>query len=210
MLIHTSTRNMKPATPLNTLNIQAGVGLIEVMVAILLLGMGLLGAVALQFATAKEQRSSQFVARAALLSNEIAERMRSNRAAIEDTATPRYTTSTTYLDARAAVSAAASTVNACTVNTPCNTASSAAVNDINLWLQSVNTLMPQSAAMLLMPPEGVNALSRTIVIAWLEPVVDKDASGNPIVLKQASNNNGCPATISAADGVRCYQLKFVL
>jgi type IV pilus assembly protein PilV len=189
---------------------QSGVGLIEVMVAILLLAMGLLGAVALQFATAKEQRSSQFVARAAMLSNEIAERMRSNRAAIEDITTPQYLTATKYADVKQVVSTSPSVGVACTQANPCLTAAATAANDINVWLQSVNAMMPQSAAMLLMPTEGINALSRTIVIAWVEPVVDKDKDGAPIVINQTSGNNGCPSSIDAAAGVRCYQLKFVL
>jgi type IV pilus modification protein PilV len=180
------------------------------MVAILLLAMGLLGAVALQFATAKEQRSSQFVARAAMLSNEIAERMRSNRAAIENIATAQYLTATKYADVKQAVSDSLTVAAACTQANPCLTAAATAANDINVWLQSVNALMPQSAAMLLMPAEGINALSRTIVIAWVEPVVDKDKDGAPIVINQTSGNNGCPSSIDAAAGVRCYQLKFVL
>jgi type IV pilus modification protein PilV len=74
---------------------QSGVGLIEVLVSMVLLAMGLLGAVALQVATAKEQRSAQFVSRAAIAANEIAERMRANRESIM-TATGYVTPNTTY------------------------------------------------------------------------------------------------------------------
>ena len=192
---------------------QSGVGLIEVMVAIVLLAMTLLGAVALQFATAKEQRSSQFVSRAAIAASELAERMRANRAGLEDLANFRYlTAATTYSASVAALANSNATQPSCLVASPCTTPAAIAADDLALWQQAIVQTMPrgQSAAIVLMPSTSTNgaALSRDIVIAWVEPVVDKDAAGNPILISSA--NYGCPASISAPPGVRCYVQRFVL
>jgi type IV pilus assembly protein PilV len=194
-------------------SLQQGVGLIEVLVAIILLAMALLGAIALQFATAKEQRSSQFVSRSALLANEIAERMRTNRSAIDDAtlSTPLYVTSeTTYTTGLAATLANASAVDVCTPTAPCATASAAQTNDIAMWRQSVSSALPQGAAFLTLPTGGNNTLTRDIVLAWVEPVVDKDANGVPKLLTAAQS--GCPAALQNGLplGVRCYQQRFVL
>ncbi len=184
---------------------QRGVGLIEVLVAILLLAMGLLGAVALQFATAKEQRSSQFVARAALLGNEMAERMRSNRAGIElglyDMTGISYQTSKQSVEGNIAVWA-------CNPMPTCVTPQLVENNDTAAWWRSVAASLPQGAAIVRTTASALNG--RDIILAWVEPVVDKDSQGNPIQLNQAAGNNGCPANIQAPKGVRCYQMRFVL
>jgi type IV pilus modification protein PilV len=192
---------------------QKGVGLIEVIVAILLLATGLLGAVALQFATAKEQRSSQFVSRAALLANEIGERMRANRAALDDPSqiispTTYLTADTQYVPSQMTTQANSQAVNACTAAAPCLTALSIQSNDITQWQQSVTSALPQGAAMLLLPTGGGSTLSREIVIAWVEPVMDKDSSGAPRPLQVSQS--GCPPSINPPVGVRCYRQRFVL
>lgn len=199
---------MKTSNVMNTRK-QKGVGLIEVMVAMLLLAMGLLGAVALQFATAKEQRSSQFVSRAAMAANEIAERMRANRAGIE---TSLYvTTQVTYADGLTATTLPAVM---CTSAQPCTTPAATTTLDIAVWQQYIQNNMPrgQSAAFLIMPSDGAAVFSRDIVIAWVEPVVDKRADGTPILLTSTGANptSRCPATLNAPDGVRCYRQRFVL
>jgi type IV pilus modification protein PilV len=191
---------------------QAGVGIIEVMVAIILLAMTLLGAVALQFATAKEQRSSQFVSRAAIAANELAERMRANRTGLEDLFNPQYITSATTYSASVTALGSSSSTQSCLAASPCSSAAATAADDLAQWQQSLVQTMPrgQTAAIVLMPPTSTNgaALSRDIVIAWVEPVVDKDAAGNPILI--SSTAYGCPASIAAPAGVRCYRQRFVL
>ncbi len=192
---------------------QRGVSLIEVLVAIILLAMALLGAVALQFATAKEQRSSQFVSRSALLANEIAERMRSNRAAIDDPTqtTPLYVTSeTSYNDSLVQTRANQATIDNCTPTTPCATVAAIQLNDIAMWRQSVGSALPQGAAFLMLTAGGANTLARDIVLAWVEPAVDKDGAGVPQLLP--ATKSGCPASIvlPSTGGIRCYQQRFVL
>jgi hypothetical protein len=51
-------------------------------------------------------------------------------------------------------------------------------------------------------------MMRDITIAWVEPVVDKKADGTPIA--PPAVDRGCPASIDAPAGVRCYTQRFVL
>jgi type IV pilus modification protein PilV len=212
-----STLNSPQQRRLRSTTRQTGFGLLEVMVSIFLLGMTLLGAVALQFATVKEQRSSQFVNRAAIAASEIAERMRANRAGIENLATLQYVSvKTTYVTALPLIEASLSEAETCTTAAPCTTPTATAANDVVLWQQFIAQHMPrgQSAAFLLMPTASTagNALARTIVIAWVEPVVDKKADGTPVLVTSAGSKptSGCPTSIDAPDGVRCYTQTFVL
>jgi type IV pilus modification protein PilV len=191
------------------LHSQSGVGLIEVMVAIILLAMGLLGAVALQFATAKEQRSSQFVARAALLGNEMAERMRSNRAGVEAGLYNMQTSSShTYNASNQTIANNTFDPYDCSPVPDCINPTWVADRDIVNWGQLAFASLPQPAAILLPVPNTANA--RDIVLAWVEPVVDKRDDGTLVQISQQAGNNGCPALISAPVGVRCYQMRFVL
>jgi type IV pilus assembly protein PilV len=191
------------------LSAQSGVGMIEVLVAMVLLAMGLLGAIALQFVSAKEQRSSQYVSRAAMAANEISERMRANREGI--LASLYVTTQVTYAEGLTA--STMPTVN-CTPAQPCTTPAQTTSFDVAVWQQNLQSNMPQgqSAAFLTMPADGALAASRDIVIAWVEPVVDKNADGNPILLTSLGTNptSRCPASVKAPDGVRCYTQRFVL
>ncbi len=188
--------------------LQAGMGLIEVLVSIILLSSVLLGAVALQFATAKEQRSAQFTNRAALLANEIAERMRANRTAMANTGgvitTKPYVTADTEASVSSAMTAAATTTPSpnCMGANVCDAAQVAAY-DLDAWWKNIRTQMPSdSVGVLTVPGAGLNAASRNVVIVWHEPVTDKDQSGNPIAINDT--NNRCPASVKASAGMRCY------
>jgi type IV pilus modification protein PilV len=210
---------MMSITKHSNIRSQSGVGLIEVLVAILLLAMGLLGAVALQFATAKEQRSSQFVTRAALLGNEIAERMRANRAGVE--AGLYSMKGETYASNRSLLANLEQTIGysspRCMPMPSCISPIAVVDNDLIAWSITVVNTLPQAAAIVLpvaLPEVGGSTKSmpaaRDIVLAWVEPVMEKNADGAPIPISQTLKNNGCPALIEAPVGVRCYQMRFVL
>lgn len=184
---------------------QAGIGLIEVLVSIVLLSSVLLGAIGLQLSAAKEQRSAQFVSRAALLASEIGERMRVNRAAVKD---GKYITKTTQAAVKNDIDTAMvkSLKSVCTVKTPCDSLDAISAYDVDTWWQNIRTQMPpDSVGMLLVTAGGVNALARDIVIAWPEPVVNKNASNKPILL-----NSGCPSTVTVLAGTRCYTQRVML
>lgn len=196
---------------------QKGVGLIEVLVAIILLSSVLMGAIALQLSTAKEQRSAQFVSRAVLLASEMGERIRANRDAIRSSITSTnpindylYLTNSEQIAVKSAMDA--NTTVQCTQN--CSSISATAKNDMITWWQTIRTQMPpDSVGMLLMPNtttinSQINALSRDIVIVWREPVVNKSKNNTAILLN--NKNNSCPASINASEGMRCYVQRVML
>ena len=173
---------------------QAGMGLIEVLVSIILLSSVLLGAIGLQLSAAKEQRSAQFVSRAALLASEMGERMRVNRAAVKD---GKYTTEVTQAAVKKDIDSAMSTPlkNDCSDKSPCILPDDISKYDVNTWWQNIRTQMPpDSVGMLLATTAGgASILARDIVIAWPEPVTNKDVNNKPILL-----NNSCPLGIKAS------------
>ncbi|MEN9911719.1 MAG: type pilus modification protein PilV [Pseudomonadota bacterium] len=185
---------------------QAGIGLIEVLVSIVLLSSVLLGAIGLQLSAAKEQRSAQFVSRAALLASEIGERMRVNRAAVKD---GKYITKTTQADVKSDIDRAMnkSLKSVCSVTNPCTSSDAISTYDIDTWWQNIRTQMPpDSVGMLLTTTTGgVNTLARDIVIVWTEPVINKDTNNKPILLK-----SGCPSTVTVSAGTRCYTQRVML
>jgi type IV pilus assembly protein PilV len=194
---------------------QHGFSLIETMVAMIVLALGMLGAVALQFSTAKEQRSSQFVSRAALVANEMAERMRGNRAGLE---LGFYVTpDTNYAASRDALAPAGAVpaLRTCGSQLECPAAVAAEQADIQAWWAAIRQSLPQASAHITLTPQGAASLRRDIIIAWVEPVVDKNANGQPVLIAADSVASGCPVPpaankIDAPAGVRCYQMRFVL
>jgi type IV pilus modification protein PilV len=187
------------------LQYQAGIGLIEVLVSIVLLSSVLLGAIGLQLSAAKEQRSAQFVSRAALLASEIGERMRVNRAAVKD---GKYITGTLQKEVQGDIDRAMSTTltTDCSDKKPCTSSDDISKYDVNTWWQNIRTQMPSDSVGMLLTPSGVaSVLVRDIVIAWPEPVINKDANSKPILLK-----NGCPSTITVSAGTRCYTQRVML
>jgi type IV pilus assembly protein PilV len=187
------------------LQYQAGIGLIEVLVSIVLLSSVLLGAIGLQLSAAKEQRSAQFVSRAALLASEMGERMRVNRSAVKD---GKYVTKALQNDVQVDIDRAMSTTPTidCSNNKPCTSSDAISTYDVDTWWQNIRAQMPPDSVGMLLTPSGVvSVLVRDIVIAWPEPVINKDANNKPILLK-----NGCPSTITVSAGTRCYTQRVTL
>ncbi|MEY3996586.1 MAG: hypothetical protein RL344_929 [Pseudomonadota bacterium] len=195
------------------LQYQAGIGLIEVLVSIVLLSSVLLGAIGLQLSAAKEQRSAQFVSRAALLASEIGERMRVNRAAVKD---GKYITNTSQNDVQGDIDMAMnkSLKSVCNVTNPCTSSDAISTYDVDTWWQNIRTQMPPDSVGMLLTPNGVaNVLVRDIVIAWPEPVINKDTKNNLISIKSnkpISPKSVCPTSITVSVGTRCYTQRVML
>lgn len=69
---------------MKTRNYQNGVGLIEVLVAMLILAIGVLGFIALQYRAVEATHESTYRVQAINLARDMAERMRVNRGAVSD------------------------------------------------------------------------------------------------------------------------------
>ncbi len=188
-----------------------GFVLLEAAIALLLLSSTLLGIGLLVADSAREQRSAQFIGQAALLATDLADRMRTNRRALEATVPPGgtvpYVKTGTYtaLTANSAITtptcggpfvAPAASSN---LNTACATAQDIAAYDLAAWQGQVQLTLAGGAGAVV---AGTGS-QRTIVVAWTEP----SASGRGVSDAVCSSR---AAFLSAGPGVRCYVLDFRL
>ncbi len=105
---------------------QSGFTLIEVMVAMFVLSIGLLGLASLQVTALRNDQSAFMRSQATILAYDLSDRMRANLAAV---------TSGFYNPANAA------TTNNCTTTTGC-TAQEMAQTDLQSWITGITTYLP--------------------------------------------------------------------
>lgn len=204
---------------------QRGAGLIEALVAILVLSIGLMGMIGMQTASFRYEQTSWV--RSALAGNisGLADRIRAN----PDSVANAYSfgnvsgaATTAYATERAAILA-----NPITYFTPatdcattaCSPAARAAY-DLVIWRQALNQQMPGSAGFVV--PAGIKGrdLRYTITAAWFDK--DQLTTGTPPALASPDICNGtqtgvaarncCPAFLGSATalaGVRCTNLEIV-
>jgi type IV pilus assembly protein PilV len=111
---------------------QRGSSLIEVMVALLILAVGLLGFAGMQTRGMQMARKSYSHSQAAFLAEDLVERMRANATAV---------TAGNYKLAKS--SAVPSTTATCTASSPCSPAALAS-KDLNSWAQMLSTVLPSA------------------------------------------------------------------
>ena len=200
---------------------QRGAGLIEALVAILVLSIGLMGMIGMQTASFRYEQTSWV--RSALANNisGLADRIRSN----PDSAATAYifgASSSAYATERAAILAAPTTyfTPATDCSTTACTPAARAAYDLVVWRQSLNQQMPGSAGFVV--PTGTKGidLRYTITAAWFDKD-QLDTATPPVLalpnictaaLTGVAARNCCPAFLgSAADlaGVRCTNLEIV-
>lgn len=189
---------MRP--PLHTKRRQTGLALFEILAAMMVLSMSFLGTALLLAKTAKEERSALFMGRAASLASDMAERIRSSPAAMDN-----YVLAQTYAAGSADVAAptcgglftAPGQLPA--TKDPCTTAAGAAGYDLASWQVQVQTNLPGGVGSI---TRDTNANVRLIVVGWNEPVVDRDKDG-----KVADTRKDCPDAFAAPPQVRCYVME---
>ncbi len=125
-----------------------GFTLLEVLVAILVLAIGLLGLASLQAVGLQFNQSSQFRTQATNLAYEMADRMRSNRQAARD---GDYT------------GGLADPLPPCTPNLPLNPATTpVAARDVAAWRNSLACLLPLGNGAIAVDNDGI----ATITVQW--------------------------------------------
>jgi type IV pilus assembly protein PilV len=184
---------------------QLGLTLIEVLVAILVMAIGLVGMAALQASTLKYQQGTVQRAKLAGLVSDFAERVRSN-----PTQAPGMVVSSPYLLSQTWETASGKTsfpVTGCADADACTPADYAA-RDLAEWQQKVRDALPRgSAAVLASGNQGLN-----VVLMWSDK--DNVAVANGAATANASltctdDSTGagslscCPDAVAAPDGVRC-------
>jgi type IV pilus assembly protein PilV len=192
-----------------------GVTLIEMMVAVLVLSIGLLGIAGLQAATSKYKVNTWVRASSATLVSDLSERIRVN----PDVAGSSFATNGVDAISEYKIDANWSTLQSDTLviskncETTACTASERAAFDLVIWRQRVRESMPQGAALL----SGDRRNGLNVTMLWLDKErVDSD--GNllpPSICSDAGTETGmaqqscCPKGKSLPDGVRCLSFSFI-
>jgi len=175
---------------------QHGVGMIEVMVAIVIFAFGMLGLAGLQTAALRYQKSAWLRASTAALATDIAERVRSNLEGAKDPTTYQFTSA--YTDA-VAVPPALPSVDAAAIPTRKQIAD----RDLAEWAADAAEQLPDGAVNL----NGSIANGYVATLMWR----DKDFADVTPVCVTSDDASGqrhcCPQT--ATPGVRCLRTPFM-
>lgn len=145
-----------------------GFSLMEVLIAVFVLAVGLLGAAGLQLSSLRSNQTAHLRTIATQQVLDIAERMRSNRAGV-------------IIGAYNAISGTSGTDSGCSINTACTPAQLAAHDAIS-WNTTNNGLMPGGRGTVDIVG-GVIPKRFVITISWDEYTSDKD---NPIQIASFS------------------------
>ena len=154
---------------------QQGFSMIEVLVALVIIAVALLGTAGLQVHAMKISKSGEFRTQAVFLASDIAERMEANKAAA---ILGNYVVATT-----SAPSASA---------TPCGevacNAAALASDDISQWETNIANLLPQASWSITQTTAG-NPSTYRILIRWTDRSTD-NASGGEIFSYTADRTIG--------------------
>lgn len=159
---------------------QRGLSMIEVLIALVVLAIGLLGTAAMQTLSLEGTANANTRSVAFYLANDMIDRMRANSAgeAAGD-----------YVD----VSAAATTA-ACSTATGC-TAEQMAFNDLQEWQTSVSTLLPGGVGTISGPAATGNA-NYIITVSWRERAKEAKASGETTAVSDANRFRTASVTVT--------------
>lgn len=170
---------------------QSGASLIEVLVAILVVSIGILSMVAMQANAVKFSKTSENRAIGALLVNDLADRMRANRAGFFNNG---YAFTQNYPGSGAVTEPVSS--NTCNTPTANCTAAELAGKDLSDWRRTVFFTLPGGFARISTRDTVNNAVD--VWLAWLDPTDTAEGGAN----QDAVAVNECPANFvsSAATG----------
>ncbi|MDP1888629.1 MAG: type IV pilus modification protein PilV [Polaromonas sp.] len=199
---------------------QRGAGLIEALVAILVLSIGLLGMVGMQTASIKYEQTGWV--RSALSSNisSLADRIRANASADADA----YTFSRTYAAERASIEATPLPNTYLTPAKDCNTTvctnAELATYDLAVWRNDLNQQLPGAVGFV--TPTGVKGVDLRfgVTVAWFnKDNLDGTTLRQPEICPDPAvgttgiaARNCCPAavgTAAALAGIQCVNLEII-
>lgn len=193
---------------------QQGAGLIEALVAILVLSIGLLGMLGMQTAALKYEQSSWI--RSALSTNiaSLADRIRANSGALATA----YNYTQTYAQERAAIEASATYFDpAKDCDTTNCDAAELATYDLLIWRRDLDQQLPGATGFVV--PTGTKGvdLRFLVTVAWYDKDnVEAGVLQSPAICTAATTGvaarNCCPAAVGTAAalvGVRCANLELI-
>ena len=199
---------MKAAfSPLNMGSRQRGAGLIEVLVAILILAIGLLGMAGMTAASIKYNQMSRMRGAGVLLVNDLAERARVNvlgfdAGSYDSPNNKKYSFSTTLTNESGCSDLGA---NKCT-------AGDLATYDVNQWLKNIRARLPGGDAFI---QTSVTKDARTmdIWLMWTEATESTNTAANNANANTNNMSQTCPASVlpnGDTSGVRCMYFMVTL
>lgn len=134
---------------------QSGFGLIEVLVAVLILSIGLLGMASLQTTGLKQTTEGRNRSQAVLLAHDMLERVRANRPAL------------------ASYDVAAGNAPTCNKSYAIDNSASVNANDEGEWKNALACLLPEGNGSVV-----VNGQRVTITVTWNPKLADPESSGD--------------------------------
>lgn len=148
---------------------QAGVSLIEVLVAMLVVSLGVLAMSGMLGAAARFGKTSEFRSVATLLASDMADRMRANKAAVLYKGVAYYDLLNPYDPPESPPPDAP----------PCGdpkacTPSELAAQDLAQWAQSLYYNLPSGQGYIAPDPSVNPPVAADIWVAWLDPVASED------------------------------------
>lgn len=170
-------------------NKQKGVSMVEIVVAMVILSIGLLGVASLQANTLKYLKASNYRSEASQAIYEIADRMRANGQAIKDKDTGMAPNFYSYQTAYSATIASLPIVPVCAVPINC-TPKEVADKDVAEWLRNLGTRMNGGAGNITQNASG----GYDIYVMWKEV--------NFTALDPSCPNGNPP---SPGAGIRCIK-----
>jgi type IV pilus assembly protein PilV len=199
-----------------------GVTLIEVLVAMVVMSIGMLGVAGLQVATAKFQQGSRVRGMLAPIYSDITNRIRANadQAGTNAMTGGEFATAYALSDSWDTQQGASLTVAAdCEKEGVTCSVTERSSYDMIAWRQKVRAALPQGAALI----SGNRASGLQVTFMWLDKsLTDKGSASDSVLIKapvcstgaevadsnRMAQQNCCPAEASAPEGVRCNRFSF--
>jgi type IV pilus assembly protein PilV len=171
---------------------QGGLSMIEVLVAMVIIAVGILGLTALQLTAMKYNKEASLRSVATTLAVEIGDRMRSNTKGVTD---GNYDRDMGYTTALTAVSAPS-----CGSSSDCSPSNMAKL-DISGWQADLAAALPGGAGAII--PTAEASTRKSIVIMWTDKSLNDAGATDPAC-------TAAPNTNAAVVGVRCFNTAFSL
>lgn len=165
---------------------QAGVSLIEVLVAMLVVSFGVLAVTGLQATAARYGKTSEFRSVATLLAADLADRMRANKPGVD---LGSYSLANEYspIDSMPEVPD-------CAIDTACTETELAAI-DIAEWRRSLFSGLPGADGFVATEAIGGRVVAADVWVAWLDP----SASDDETKADTDDDRQECPPDFRGAD-----------
>ena len=184
---------------------QRGATLIEALISILIMSIGLLGIAGIQLNAIAFQKTSWSMHRVAEITQDFAERVRSNPAGANNGS---YTYTANYATGKAATF----TSNSCRASTSFCSVNQIAADDVSAIVLKAQQLLPQGSLQI----NGTPATGYILSVMYFDKDFVDPSNGTLSASATCTNTtsgiewrNCCPAAASVPNGVRCKRFNII-